>query len=87
MDPLPVPGGAACVDRYPHVHGRRGLAPVMFDLTTVQRPRPPEPTVYYLVPEVPTRDRPSTWCTVAGFGGVISVGLGLGLLLARLLLV
>ena len=60
--------------------------PVVFDLTMVRRPRA-EPTVFYLAPEVPVRPPPTTWRTVAGFGAVISAGLSLGLLLARLLLV
>lgn len=68
--------------------GRQGTfgPPAFFDLTTLQRPQPPAPTVYYLVPEVPTRDQPATWRTVLGFGAVIGGGLSLGLLLVLILL-
>ena len=60
--------------------------PTLFDLTALQRPQPPAPVVYYLVPDVPPRDRPATWRTVVGFGAVIGGGLSLGLLLVFILL-
>ena len=70
----------------PTEHPRTFGHPVFFDLTTLRPPPPEVPTVYYLVPEAPTRDRPTTWRTVLGFGAVISGGLSLGLLLVFFLL-
>lgn len=60
--------------------------PAIFDLTALGRPAPAPPTVYYLVPEACVRDRPASWRTAVGFSLVVGGGLGLGLLLALLLL-
>ena len=63
--------------------------PILFDLTTVRDVEPPahqEPTVYYLAMLPPPRPEPFPWRTVVGFGSVVLGGIGLGLLLATLLL-
>jgi hypothetical protein len=63
--------------------------PLLFDLTTLQNKReesPDSPVVYYLAAMLPPPRAASAWRTVVGFGGVILAGVGLGLLLAGLLL-
>ncbi|MDY0000599.1 MAG: hypothetical protein RBU30_04835 [Polyangia bacterium] len=60
--------------------------PALFDLTTLERPRPTPPQVYYLVPEPKLTDRPVGWRTAVGFTAVVGGGLGLGLILALVLL-
>lgn len=60
--------------------------PAIFDLTALGRPGQAAPTVYYLVPEQIVRDRPTSWRTALGFGLVVGGGLGLGLVLAMVLL-
>jgi len=44
------------------------------------------PTVYYLAAMVPPPRAASPWRTVMGFSGVILAGVGLGLVLALVLL-
>lgn len=62
----------------------------MFDLTLLQEERSDSPqsapTVYYLATTLPLPRPTSAWRTVLGFGGVILAGVGLGLLLAVVLL-
>lgn len=60
--------------------------PAVFDLTTLGRPGPPAPAVYYLVPEPNPTGSPSSWRTVVGFALVVGGGLALGLFLALVLL-
>ncbi len=60
---------------------------MMFDLTTLSEEREADsPTVYYLATTLPLPRPASAWRTVLGFGGVILAGVGLGLLLALVLL-
>lgn len=64
-------------------------SPLLFDLTTLQAKQeegPVSPTVYYLAATLPPPRAASPWRTVMGFGAVILAGVGLGLLLAVLLL-
>jgi hypothetical protein len=66
-------------------------SPLLFDLTTLQPDQEEHdgqgaPTVYYLAAMLPPPRASSPWPTVVGFGGVILAGVGLGLLLAVLLL-
>ncbi len=42
--------------------------------------------MYYLATTLPAVQRSAAWKTVVGFGGVILAGVGLGLLLAVVLL-
>lgn len=63
-------------------------SPLLFDLTTFDEEQEPTeaPTVYYLAATLPAPHASSTWKTLAGFGGVILAGVGLGLLFALILL-
>lgn len=75
----------------PRSRGRSFGSPLLFDLTTLQPDQeehddPTAPTVYYLAAVLPPPRVSSPWPTVVGFGGVILAGVGLGLLLAVLLL-
>lgn len=65
---------------------REARSPMLFDLTLVARSTrsSPPPEVYYLVPD-PRPASSSAWRTLAGFGVVVAAGMGVGLLLARLL--
>lgn len=87
--PYRTPGG--CLSPGPRSPERERTfgSPLLFDLTTLQaeqKESPVAPTVYYLAAMLPPPRAASPWRTVVGFGGVILAGLGLGLLLAALLL-
>jgi hypothetical protein len=67
----------------------RAHSQILFDLTILQCDKPEvsqTPEVYYLAAMLPPPRAGAAWRTVVGFGGVILAGLGLGLLLAALLL-
>ena len=71
----------------------RRRSSLMFDLTvlreeqeTSREPGGGAPTVYYLATTLPVSRPSSPWRTVLGFGAVILAGVGLGLLLAVVLL-
>ena len=65
---------------------RWAQSPILFDLTQVARSArsSPPPQVFYLVPD-PQPSPSAGWKTFAGFAAVVGVGMGIGLLLARLL--
>jgi hypothetical protein len=89
IEPFEALGGCSPTQPRPSDYERSFGTPLLFDLTLLQEEReehPRPPTVYYLAAMVPSPQRVSPWRTVAGFGGVILAGLGLGLLLAVLLL-
>jgi len=89
MDPMESPGGDLSPQGRPPERERTYRSPLLFDLTLLQEDQEENrtpPTVYYLAALVPSASATSAWRTAAGFGGVILAGVGLGLLLAVLLL-
>lgn len=86
----PLPGAQPLPQ--PRLWERRRSS-LMFDLTLLRdeqeergEPGGGTPTVYYLATTQPLPRSSSPWSTVLGFGAVILAGVGLGLLLAVVLL-
>jgi hypothetical protein len=66
-----------------------GRAPLVFDLTAFESgpaDPPVAPSVYYLVGTEPDPSIGPPWVAALGISSVVVVGVGLGLLLAKILL-